>query len=644
MTPTETVFRCPRRVFVSGGSGVIGRELVPRLLAHGAEVLVGDLKPRPAEFPAAVHYRHGDLNTLRADELAAFAPDAFIHLAATFERSSETRGFWDENFRHNLQLSHHLTGLATAQPTLERVVFASSYLIYETTLYQFAAPHAPVGLREEAPVLPRNLTGMAKLAHEIELRFLAGFADTGFSSVCARIFRGYGCGSRDVISRWVRAALRGEPVSVFRPEGCFDYVYAADAAEGLLRLAAMPAVTGIINLGTGRARRVQEVIDGLRALFPALQVVTADADIPFEASQADTTRLQAQLGWTPEYTLERALPEIVAWEQARLDASAPDTGQPPVVLLSSSAAKVPLLRALQAAARRLHPDARVIAGDLDPGVLTATLADDFWQLPETRPESLAALLDGCRARGITHVLPSRDGELAFWAAHAPHFAGIGVSVIVAPAEAVGLCTDKLAFARFGSARGLPVIPAGLTPVDLPGCTRFVVKTRHGAGSRAIGLDLDPEAAVLHAATLVEPLFQPWVPGPEISVDAWLDRRHRVKGLVLRRRDEVVNGESRITTTFRDPGLEHVATGLLEALGLTGPVVLQAKIDPDGRLAVIECNARFGGASTLGLQAGLDSLYWSLLEAQGADVGDCPFLRCDGELRQVRVPHDLHLPA
>jgi len=99
-----------KRIFISGGAGVIGQEMV-RLLATlppDVQVLVGDLKPRPAEFPARFWYRQGDLNGLTAPEIAAFAPDLFVHLAATFERSAETYGFWEENFRHNVQLSHHL--------------------------------------------------------------------------------------------------------------------------------------------------------------------------------------------------------------------------------------------------------------------------------------------------------------------------------------------------------------------------------------------------------------------------------------------------------------------------------------------------------------------------------------------------------
>jgi carbamoyl-phosphate synthase large subunit len=118
-------------------------------------------------------------------------------------------------------------------------VFASSYLIYDPGLYLFDQPreHA-VRLKETDAIRPRNLTGVAKLAHETELRFLADHCNDRFTSVSARIFRGYGRGSRDIVSRWVRSALAGERLAVYQPEGMFDYVYAGDTAEGLIRLAA----------------------------------------------------------------------------------------------------------------------------------------------------------------------------------------------------------------------------------------------------------------------------------------------------------------------------------------------------------------------------------------------------------------------
>ena len=170
----------------------------------------------------------------------------------------------------------------------------------------------------------------------------------------------------------------------------------------------------------------------------------------------------------------------------------------------------------------------------------------------------------------------------------------------------------------------------------------MVKERYGAGSRSIGIDLDAEAAASHARTLEDPIFQPFVPGDEISIDAWLDRNSRVKGLVLRRRDRVVNGESQVTTTFVDPRIEAIAVRILEALHLSGPVVMQAIIDPAGRIHIIECNPRFGGASTAGIAVGLASLHWSLLELCGADLRAWPFHRAPRQVRQIRVPSDIHV--
>ncbi|MEK0338055.1 MAG: NAD(P)-dependent oxidoreductase, partial [Nitrosopumilus sp.] len=129
-----------KRVFVSGGNGVIGNELIPQLHEQGAIVLVGDLKPRPIEWPEDIIYRQGDLNYITKDELCSFKPEYFFHLAATFERSIETYYFWEENYRHNIKLSNHLTSLLKDSDYLIRFVFASSYLIYDPVLYTFDQP------------------------------------------------------------------------------------------------------------------------------------------------------------------------------------------------------------------------------------------------------------------------------------------------------------------------------------------------------------------------------------------------------------------------------------------------------------------------------------------------------------------------
>lgn len=628
------------RVFVTGGAGVIGMEMVPRLVSMGADVLVGDLKRQPESFTNVVRYWQGDINDMSQEEIAAFDPEIVIHLAATFERSTESLGFWEENFHHNVELSHHLMSLVRHCKQLRRVVFASSYLIYDQKLYQHkTAQTAPYCLSEDDPILPRNLTGMAKLAHEQELQFLEGFADNRFSTLCVRIFRGYGRRSRDVISRWTRSLIQGQAISVYRPEGLFDYIYAADSAEGLLLLAMSDKATGIVNLGTGCSRSVADVVDILKSHFPSGEINYEASDIDFEASQADTHKLESLIDWKPARRLEETIPEIIAYERAVMlrGSTTGSSDVPPFsVLLTSASRKTPLLRSLKKASLRLHASARVIAGDLDDLVAARFEADAFWKMPPLSDVIVDTLIQECQARGITIVMPTRDGELTFWARHRESFAQAGIRVLISSEPAIARCRDKLAFARFGREAALPIIPADTIP-EAFGPVPLVVKERFGAGSRGIGLELLPAAAREHARQLSEPIFQPFVGGPEISIDGWVNQQGRVAGVVLRRRDRVVSGESQITTTFQDAKIETQAMQIIAKLDLRGPVVLQAILAAEG-LQVIECNPRFGGASTASIAVGLDSIYWSLAEALGQHEPPV-FNRLSSEVRQVRAPQD-----
>jgi carbamoyl-phosphate synthase large subunit len=192
---------------------------------------------------------------------------------------------------------------------MRRLVFASSYLVYDPTLYLFDEPQsAPQPLSETAPVRPRNLCGSAKLMHEEELEFLEQFPATQFTSVSARIFRVYGRGSGDVVSRWVRSLIAdpSTPLAVYRVEGLFDYIYAGEVAEGLLRLGASEA-TGPVNLGSGRARRVSELLEILAERFPGTTWKEEPSDIPFEAHEAHLGCLEQITGWRPRTRLEQGV-------------------------------------------------------------------------------------------------------------------------------------------------------------------------------------------------------------------------------------------------------------------------------------------------------------------------------------------------
>jgi carbamoyl-phosphate synthase large subunit len=587
-----------------------------------------------------VIYIQGDLNDLNFHELESFAPEIFIHLAATFERSTESYDFWKENFRHNVLLSHNLMSLMKEIKTLERVVFASSYLIYDPNLYQFDSPReTAIILDETCQVQPRNLTGMAKFSHEMELNFLDKFKANQFTTVCARIFRGYGLNSRDVISRWVRSLLKNEEIDVYKSEGLFDYIFARDTAEGLIKLAFCDNLQGIVNLGTGRPRRVIEILEILRSYFPDMKYREVESDILFEASTADTTKLKKYINWTPKLNLEDTIPEIIEHEKKCLDNSVVLNHNKLLnILVSSSSKKISLINAMKKAAIKFSQTSKVTAGDSSDEALSFFVADEFWQMPKTKDENLETLLLECSKRGINTILPTRDGELEFWARNAEKFESNNIHIIVSTLDSVKRCLDKKLFSDFGVIHKLPFIPSYLDINEFES-EYYVVKERYGAGSKSIGIKLDRKQALSHSSSIENPIFQPFISGTEISVDAWAYKNSKIKGIVMRKRDKVINGESLVTTTFSNTRLENEIIQILEKLQLSGPIVLQAMLDFNENLHIIECNSRFGGASTTGISAGLDSLFWSILESKNFEVDKYPFIRSRKEIRQVRLISD-----
>lgn len=624
-----------KRIFISGGAGVIGNELSVKLSNLGATVFVGDLKSMPATWPKSILYRQGDLNYITKQELDNFSPEVFIHLAATFERSSETYEFWHENFWHNVHLSHHLMTITKDIPSLKQVIFASSYLIYNPELYNFnSAQEKPYSLKETDPIYPRNLTGMAKLSSEIELRFLEGFKKNNVSIVNARIFRGYGKGSRCVISRWIQMLLNNEPIKVYREQGIFDYIYAEETANGLIKLIEHPELTGVVNLGTGKARKVSEVIDILRKYFPTMVSINEESDILYEASEANVDKLKQYTRWIPEKQLEDAIPEIIEFEKQKIYEKDYSFN----VLVTSISKKIPLLKAVKKACNKLSPCIKLFGADINSNCIGKYFVDEFWEMPKSDTLNFKVISEYCLNNNIKAIIPTRDGELSFWAKIKKELAAIGISVMVSDFETVGFCIDKLEFYIKLKSKGFPAIETFENTIN--SIDRFVVKERYGAGSIKLGINISKIEAEIQSKAFASPIFQPFIAGEEVSIDAYIDTHGTVKGLIIRKRDLVVNGESQITTTLENNELEELCKKILQNSGFYGHVVMQAIIDNYGKFHIIEINSRFGGASTLSVSCGLDSFYWFLLESIGNNIESYPFIKPENRIKQIRFPEDI----
>ncbi|WP_296807555.1 NAD(P)-dependent oxidoreductase [uncultured Methanobrevibacter sp.] len=306
-----------KKVLVTGGSGVIGRELLRYLMDEEADVLSVDRLPLPEGNWDSIKHVQKDLATDDLSELIDFDPEVILHLAAAFERSEESPEFWDVNWHDNMLVSHNVVNLTKDMSNLNTFVFASSYLLYDTQLYMSNSLKDVKYLKETDVVYPRNLCGGAKFYTEKELEFIKELFLPDLRVVNARIYRVYGRGSNCIISRWVRMCLNNETLQLYNKDNQFDYVFAGDVAKGLLELAQSDKAEGIVNLATGTPNKVNNIILNLieDGVLDKGNIVDNGVTEDFEASCADISKLKDVTGWQPKTDLKLGIKKIIAYEK-----------------------------------------------------------------------------------------------------------------------------------------------------------------------------------------------------------------------------------------------------------------------------------------------------------------------------------------
>lgn len=317
------------------------------------------------------------------------------------------------------------------------------------------------------------------------------------------------------------------------------------------------------------------------------------------------------------------------------------TKQKYYVLITSVSAKISLITCVRDSLSQNELEVQIIGADSNPHAIARHFTDDFWHMPYLSELSVGKLIDYCKMQQIDMIIPTREGELQFFATHKNILEQNGIFVMVSNELALITVQDKLHFYQFLREKDYNGIITSLSVEEIDS-DRFVVKERFGAGSANLILNVTKDEASELAQNLKHPIYQPYIEGTEYSIDVYVDRKGKSKGAIARERVLVVDGESQITKTIKHEKLEKMAMSLAEALNLQGHVMFQVIIDHSGNYYIVECNPRFGGASTLSIRAGLDSFYWFLLEAQGKDISKLPFNRTKRELTQVRYKKDLIL--
>lgn len=308
------------------------------------------------------------------------------------------------------------------------------------------------------------------------------------------------------------------------------------------------------------------------------------------------------------------------------------------ILITSSSAKVSLIESIRQGVSKISEKIKIIGGDISSEIVSTYFVDEFWEMPKISDINVKNFIAECKKKKISMIIPTRDGELEFFAENKDYFFDEGIYVMISDLESIRKCFDKIKFSKLDYSL---MIQASADINDIRS-DRYVVKERYGAGSQSIGINLNKQKAIKHSKILEKPIFQPFISGKELSIDAYIDRNKNIKGIIMRERVIVVNGESQVTEIVNNPDLEDSLKDVIKLLDLYGHIILQVIIDKDSKVHVVECNPRFGGASAISIKSGLDSFYWVYLESLGIDISDYIFTKINRRLRQIRFKKDIYI--
>ncbi|WND01548.1 pseudaminic acid synthase [Temperatibacter marinus] len=272
------------------------------------------------------------------------------------------------------------------------------------------------------------------------------------------------------------------------------------------------------------------------------------------------------------------------------------------ILITSASNKWILITLFKKSA--LRKGLKVYTADMNPECKGQKYGDEFIQLPaDNDPDYKQALFQACKENHIGMIIPTRDGELAFFASIKEDLNEAGIFLPMPSKEHVETCIDKLAFYKHCLNHDMPVAQK-IAPDQV---RKFPVFVRHRTGAAGQHAELIHDLSELQAfPDLENSIIQPYIEAPEYSCDILSDMNGKALHVIVRERLKIKKGESRKSLIVNKQNIATLAKKCADSLSLKGHSLVQIFDHPHKGPLLIEVNARFGGCSYLSVTGGLDS--------------------------------------
>ena len=301
----------PRRILLTGAHGFVGGHLLAQL-----RTAFPDAQLFTERFDVTI-----EAEVRRAVQVAQ--PDACVHLAAISAiaaSQADPAAAWQVNLHGTLTLARVLAEDAPG-----------STLLYTATADAYGRSFirgAP--LDETAALNPMNVYGATKAAADLAL---GAMAQSGLRIIRMRPFNHTGPGQTPAyavpaFARQIARMMAGKQpatMTVGALDPTRDFLDVRDVCGcyvACLRRASDIATGTILNVASGQARRIGDVLDELLSLAGVTAVIETDTarlrPTEIQTAVGDASLARELLGWSPAIPWRQTLADVLADWQARV--------------------------------------------------------------------------------------------------------------------------------------------------------------------------------------------------------------------------------------------------------------------------------------------------------------------------------------
>jgi UDP-glucose 4-epimerase len=306
------------RAVVTGGAGFIGSHMVDLLVGRGYHVVVIDNLSRGRLDNLALHRGQPECEVHQVD-MTTLAPDSELFRGAKFVFHFGGLGDIVPSIEHPTEyMRANVDGTlavleAARHAGVRRLVYAASSSCYG------ASP--PIPTSESAAIQTEYPYALSKYLGERLVLHWADVYRLGANAI--RIFNAYGPRVRTtgvygaVFGVFLAQKLKGKPLTVVGDGSQRrDFVYVTDVARAFLLAAESDVCGEVFNLGAGDPQSINHLVE---LIGGEVSYVPKRPGEP-ECTWADTSKIRARLGWTPQVSFEEGvasmLRDIHRWEDA----------------------------------------------------------------------------------------------------------------------------------------------------------------------------------------------------------------------------------------------------------------------------------------------------------------------------------------